>query len=77
MVGFFFVRGVGSADASYLWEVKYLGLIVSVFSGVGCDRCVYVRIVCGCIWLSHEPMIYWCSCWYVSVYIARGYMSQS
>ena len=55
-----FVRGVGSGDDSYLWEVQYQGLVVSVFRGVGRDLCVYAHIVCGYIWLSQEPVIYGC-----------------
>ena len=51
--------------------------MVSVFRGVGGDRCVCVRIVCSCVWLSQEPVVYGCVCWYVSVYIARGYVLQS
>ncbi len=43
---------VGSVDDSCLWEVKYKGLVVSIFRGVGGDLWVYVRIVCGCEWLS-------------------------
>ncbi len=46
-----FVRGFGSGDASYLWEFKYYGLVVSVFRVVGGDHCVYFRVMCGCIWL--------------------------
>ena len=45
--------------------------MVSVFRDVGGDRCVCVRIVCSCVWLSQEPVVYGCVCWYVSVYIAR------
>ena len=46
------MRGFGSGDASYLWEVKYLGLVVSVFWGMGGDLRVHFGVMCGCIWLS-------------------------
>ena len=42
-----FVLEVGGGAASYLCEVKYCGLVVSVFRGVGCDLRVYFRVVCG------------------------------
>ena len=67
-----FLRGVGSGDIFYLWEIKYEGFVVSVFRGVGGDHCVYVCIVCGRVWMSKELVIYGCSCWYVCVYFARG-----
>ncbi len=62
-----FERGVGIGYVSYLWEVEYQGLVVSVFRGVGGYPCVCVRVVYDCVWLSQEPMVYGCSCWYVCV----------
>ena len=53
-----FVLEVGGGDASYVWEVEYYGLVVSIFRGVGGDLYLYFRVVCGCIWLSRQPMIY-------------------
>ena len=69
-----FVLGVWSGYVSYFREVKYQGFVVSVFRGIGGDRCVCGRVVCGCVWLSQEPMVYGCSCWYVCVYMAGGYV---
>ena len=60
-----FVRGVLVGNASYLGEVEYQGLVVSVFWGVGGYLRVCVRVVYGCAWLSKEPVIERCFCWYV------------
>ena len=38
-----FLLGVGDVDDSDLSEVKYYGLVISIFRGVGCDLCVYFR----------------------------------
>ena len=52
-----FERGVGVGYVSYLWEVEYQGLVVSVFRGVGGYHRVCGRVVCRCVNLSQEPMI--------------------
>ena len=52
-----FVRGVLVGNTSYLREVKYQGLVVSVFRGVGGYHRVCIRVVYGCVWLSQEPVI--------------------
>ena len=46
------LRGVLGGNASYLGEVEYQGLVVSVFWGVGGYLGVSVRIMYGCGWLS-------------------------
>ena len=47
-----FLRGVLIGNASYLGEVEYQGLVVSVFWGVGGYLRVSMRILYGCGWLS-------------------------
>ena len=47
-----FVCEVGCGDDSYLWEVKYEGLVISIFRFLGGDSSVYVRVMCVCGWLS-------------------------
>jgi hypothetical protein len=71
-----FVHGVESGDVSYLWEVKYKGLVVSVFRGVGGDLFIIV-VECVVVFGSLKSQWSMAVLADICVYVTRGYMLQS